>query len=80
MVNCPGSLPDIVNELDEVISDVILWDSKHGHAKIGRPFKTNTKLLTEDTRLQLEDLHETVKDRVLRRAKVNAVQATGPIS
>ena len=29
----------------EVISDVILWDPKHATATVGRPVKTDTKLL-----------------------------------
>ena len=62
---------------DKVISDVILWDPKHGTAKVGRPVKT--KLLTEDIGLQLEDLHKKMDDRLFWRERVNVVRATGPI-
>ena len=58
--------------------DVILWDPKHGAAKVGWPVKTHTKLLTEDIGLHLEDLHKTAEDRVLWRERVNVVRATGP--
>ena len=43
------------------------WDPKYGAAEVGRLVKTYTKLLTEDTGLQLEDLHNTMDDRILRR-------------
>ena len=67
------------NRKDGVISDVMLWDPKHGTAKVGRPVKKDTKLLTEDTGLQIEDFHKTMDDRVLWRERVNVVGATGPI-
>ena len=36
---------------------------------------TYTKLLTEDIGFQLEDLHKTMVDSVLRRERVNMVQS-----
>ena len=49
------------------ISDLILWTSKHGKAKVGRPSKTYTKQLTEDVDCQLEDLPRAIEDRILER-------------
>ena len=44
-------------------------------AKVGRTVKTYTKLLTEDTGLQLEDLHKAMDDRAEWIERVHMVQA-----
>lgn len=46
---------------------MILLDPKHETAKVGRSVKTYTKLLTEDTSLQLEDLPKAMEDGLVER-------------
>ena len=48
---------------DELISDVLLWKPTHGHANVGRPPRTYTDQLCEDTRCCVEDLSGTMNDR-----------------
>ena len=64
---------------EELVSDVLLWDPKHGMAKVGRPFRTHPKLLTEDTGVQLADLPNAMDNRELWREIVNLVWPTRPI-
>ena len=70
---------DCYRSKDEVVSDLILWTTKHCKAKVGPPSKTYTKQLTEDADCQLEDLPRAMKDREYWRGRVNMVQATRPI-
>ena len=60
---------------DEVVSNLILWTTKRGKAKVGRPGKTYTKQLTEDADCQLEDLPRAMQDREYWRGRVNMVRA-----
>ena len=64
---------------EELVSDVLLWDPKHGTAKVGRPVKTYPELLTEDTGVQLADLPHAMDDRELWGEIVNLVWSTCPI-
>ena len=61
------------------LDKVLLWDPKHGMAKVGRPVKTHPKLLTEDTGVQLADLPNAMDNRELWSEIVNSVRATCPI-
>ena len=60
---------------DEVISDLILWTSKHGKVKVGRPSKTYIKQFTEDADCQLENLPRAMEDREYWGGRVNVVRA-----
>ena len=64
---------------DEVVSDLILWTPKHGKEKFGRPSKTYTKQLTENTDCQLKDLPKAMDNREYWRARVNMVRSIRPI-
>ena len=48
---------------DELISDVLLWTTSHGHASVVRPPTTYLLLLCADTRCSLEDLPEAMDER-----------------
>ena len=48
---------------DEHISDVLLWTPTYGRAKAGRPARTYTQQLCDDTGCSPEDLPEAMKDR-----------------
>ena len=48
---------------DELISDVLLWTTKHGREKAGRPAQTYIQQLCEDTGCNPEDLSEAMNDR-----------------
>ena len=52
---------------EELVSDVLLWDPKHGTSKVGRPVKTHPKLLTEHTGVQFADLPNAMENRELWR-------------
>ena len=64
---------------EELVSDVLLWDPKHGTAKVERPVTTYPRLLTEDTGVQLSDLPKATDNRELWREIVDSVRATRPI-
>ena len=64
---------------EESVSDVLLWDPKHGRAKVGRPDKTYPKLLTKVTSAQFADLPNAMENRELCRGLVNSIRATRPI-
>ena len=48
---------------DELISDVLLWTTRYGRAKAGRPARTYIQQLCEDTGCSPEDLPEAMNDR-----------------
>ena len=48
---------------DELISDLLLWTPTYGRAKAGRPARTYTQQLCEDTGCSPEDLPEAMNDR-----------------
>ena len=52
---------------EELVSDALLWDPKHGTSKVGRPVKTHPKLLTEHTGVQFADLPNAMENRELWR-------------
>ncbi|KAI8491777.1 Endothelial cell-specific molecule 1 [Branchiostoma belcheri] len=47
----------------EIVSDVLLWTPKHGHASVGRPCTTCIQQLCEDVGCRLEDLPRAMEDR-----------------
>ena len=62
---------------DELISDVLLWTSTYGRAKAGRPVRTYTQQLFEDTGCSPEDLPEAMKDREKWWERVRDIRAGG---
>ena len=62
---------------DELISDVLLWTPTHGRAKAGRPARTYTQQLCEDTGCSPEDLPEAMNDREKWRERVRDIRASG---
>ena len=48
---------------DELISDILLWTPAYGQAKAGRPARTYTQQLCEDTGSNPEDLPEAMNNR-----------------
>ena len=62
---------------DELISDVLLWTPSHGPAKEGRPARTNTQQLCEDTGCSSEELPEAMNNREEWRESVRDIRAGG---
>ena len=62
---------------DELISDVLLWTPTYGRAKAGRPARTYTQQLCEDTGCSPEDLQEAMNDREKRWERVRDIRASG---
>ena len=65
--NCRGSR-------DEFKSDVLLWTPSHGRAKAGRPARTYTQQLCENTASSPEDLPEAMNDREEWRERVRDIR------
>ena len=61
---------------DELIRDVLLWTPTHGRAKAGRPARTYTQLLCEDTGCCPEDLPRAMNDREEWQERVRDIRAT----
>ena len=59
----------------EIISDVLLWTPKHGHTRVGRPYKTYIKQICEDIGCQPEDLPCAMEDRADWRERVWKIRA-----
>ena len=64
---------------DEIISDVLLWTPKHGHTRVGRPYKTYIKQICEDIGCQSEDLPRAMEDRADWRERVWKIRAISTI-
>ena len=62
---------------DELVSDVLLWTPTYGQAKAGRPARTYTQQLCEDTGCNTEDLPEVMNDREKWREMVKDIRAGG---
>ena len=62
---------------DVLISDVLLWSPTYGRAKAGRPARTYTQQLYEDTGCSPEDLPEAMNDREKWRERVRDIRACG---
>ena len=62
---------------DELISDVLLWTPTYGQANAGRPARTYTHQLSEDTGCNPEDLPEAMNNREKWRERVRDIRAGG---
>ena len=62
---------------DELISDVLLWTPAYGQAKAGRPARTCTQQLCEDTECSPEELPKKMNDREKWRERVRDIRASG---
>ena len=62
---------------DELISDVFLWTTTYGRAKVGRPARTYTQQLCKDMGCSPEDQPETMNDREKWRERVRDIRAGG---
>ena len=62
---------------DEFISDVFLWIPAYGQAKAGRPARTYTQQVCEDTGCSPEDLPEAMNDREMWRKRIRDIRASG---
>ena len=62
---------------DELISEILLWNPSYGRAKAGRPARTYTQQLREDTGCSPEDLPEAMNDREEWRERVRDIHAGG---
>ena len=58
----------------ELVSDVLLWEPKHGKRSVGAPSRTYVKQLIDDTGHLLEDLPTAMEDRNSWRSMVNSVR------
>ena len=65
---------------NELISDVLLWTPVYGQAKAGRPARTYTQQLGEDTGCSPEDLPEAMNDREKWRWRARDIRAGGTTS
>ena len=62
---------------EEFISDVLLWTSSYGRAKVGWPARTYRQQLSEDMECSLEDLSEAMNDSEEWRERVRDIRACG---
>ena len=62
---------------DELLSDVLLWTPTYDQANAGRPARTYTQQLCEDTGCSPEDLPEAMNDREKWRERVRDICAGG---
>ena len=53
-------MPEVMDDRDELISDVLLWTPSHKLASVGRPIRTYLQQLCTDTGCSLEDLPEVI--------------------
>ncbi|KAI8507126.1 hypothetical protein Bbelb_155650 [Branchiostoma belcheri] len=60
----------------EIVSDVLLWARKHGHASVGRPCTTYIQQLCEDAGCRPEDLPRAMEDREGWRKRVTTIRET----
>ena len=58
----------------ELVSDVLLWEPKHGKRSVGAPSRTFVKQLVDDTGHLLQDLPTAMEDRNSWRTLVNSVR------
>ena len=64
---------------EELASDLILWQPKHGHRGRGRPNKTFVDQLSSDTGCLPEHLATAMSDRQRWKERVTAIRATRPL-
>ena len=66
----------LLDNRDELISDVLLWTPTHGRAKARRPAWTYIQQLCEDTGCWPEDLPEAMNDKEKWKERVRDIRAT----
>ena len=66
----------ILQQWDELISDVLLWTPTYGQANVGRPARTYIQQLCEDTGCNPKDLPEAMKFREKWRERVRDIHAS----
>ena len=59
---------------NEVIHQVLLWESSHGRRKRGRPARTYINQIVDDTGIKREDLANAMEDRDVWREIVRNVR------
>ena len=64
---------------DELISNVLLWTPTYDRAKAGRPARTYTQQLCEDTECSPGGLPEAMNDREKWRERVRDIRTSGTI-
>ena len=62
---------------DELLSVVLLWTPTYDWAKVGRPARTYTQQLCENTGCSPEDLLKAMNDREKWRERVRDIRASG---
>ena len=62
----------------EIVSDLILWQPKHGKANRGRPRKTFINQLLDDTELQQDDINTVMNDREEWKRLSEMIRASRP--
>ena len=63
--------------MDELLSDVLLWNPSHGRAKAGQPTRIYIQQLCSNTGCSPEDLPEAMDDREGWRKRVWDIHAEG---
>ena len=61
---------------DEIVSDVLLWNPAYGQSKAGRPARTYTQQLCDDTGCNSEDLPEAMNDKETWRERFRDIRAS----
>ena len=64
---------------DELMRDVLLWNSSHGRACVGRPTRTYQQQLCTETGCSLEDLPGTMDNRDERQERVKDIRSSSAI-
>ena len=63
---------------EELVSDLILWEPRHGKARRGRPRKTYINQLLEDTQLQRDNIEAAMEDREEWQSISGMIRASHP--
>ena len=61
--------------MEELIRDILLWTTAHGHTNVGRPAKTFNHQLCADTRRCLEDFPRVMANRERWQERVKGIHA-----
>ena len=60
-------------DMDELVSDVLLWTPAYGQSKAGRPARKYIQQLCDDTGCNPEDLPEAMNDRETWRERGSGI-------
>ena len=63
---------------EELVSDLILWEPRHGKARRGRPRKTYINQLLEDTQLQRDNIEAAMEDQEEWQSISGMIRASRP--